>query len=93
MRLILFGLLGAIFIVTMHMHEFAGPSIFADYQFEALPEVNASDGYVPVHLIDNTTQFNGPSGQSYYRLGRVNTSVLICATLSAWKSQNLNTNA
>ncbi len=26
-------------------------------------------------------------------LGRVNTSVWICATLSAWKSQNLNTNA
>ncbi len=27
------------------------------------------------------------------KLGRVNTSVWICATLSAWKSQNLNTNA
>ncbi len=39
----------------------------------------------PAKFIDETT--------STPTLGRVNTSVWICATLSAWKSQNLNTNA
>ncbi len=33
------------------------------------------------------------SATALIALGRVNTSVWICATLSAWKSQNLNTNA